>query len=188
MGRLPAAIEEIIGSQPQAVTAPGVLRRIVGPEPRHVGVEGRAADHPGRRRLMMRGVPPVRARVRRTFASFFVERPASQQLRTGRPRQGPVARIGPRSRPGTGPCRRSPAWPGRRRGGPSATPSWPAAPMRSAADPGPHGTGIRPARDLAAIDPDLLDGAIEPRNHMMPLVREHRAGRVVREVLQTLAD
>ena len=40
--RLPSAVEEVVGRQPQAVAAAGVLGGVVRPEPGDVGVEARA--------------------------------------------------------------------------------------------------------------------------------------------------
>ncbi len=93
VGHLPSTIEEIIRCQSQAMASPRVLRRIVGPEPGHIGVETRAADHPGRL-IDDAGMSRVGARVRHPIASFLVERPAGQEPRMSGAGQAPVGETG----------------------------------------------------------------------------------------------
>src|SRR6185312_4631825 len=89
MRRLPAAVEEVVGRQPQAVAAMWVCGRVVSLEPGDVGVEARPADHPGPP-VDDPGVPLVGARVRSPIAPLLVERPEGQELRGGRTRQASV--------------------------------------------------------------------------------------------------
>ena len=127
----------------------------------------------------------MRARVRRPLAPLLVERPARQNVRAGRAGLAPVVEVGRDLVGRECTARRSSAERCRRRGIPTRLP--PGRRLRfEARRPGPQRAGMLPAGHQAAIDPDLLEGAVESRDDVMPAVGAHRAGRIVGEGLQSL--